>query len=302
MKYPKTFFAVTSWDDSLFLQLKQKLLTFGVEDEQIHRLQERQSRSITLNRAITKAYGLDTDYMVFLDEDIDLPDSHVFDRLKEGLLSTGAIGVIANPKLIQEGQNWSSFARDLPVNAPIDVSLADCGSNLVSLNCAMFDYHKLGNACFDEDLFGNQNLDTDFGWQLVKQGYKIFVDMAVVVTTRANNYFTKSLSYHAIVARNLHVLKAKWSSIDSWLSVKDYNQGHNNEIPSLEELTHWSEIKQMQYCYQYNRDGLSRCYLSPRFGNVIAVGGYVQTIEQSLANLPNLAEFTIGENRLPVFK
>jgi hypothetical protein len=94
----------------------------------------------------------------------------------------------------------------------------------------------------------------------------------------------------------------KWSNISEWEDVWTYNKKHNNEIPSIEEISHWSEIRQMQYCHAFNRDGLVRCYLSPRFGSLVQAGGFVQNIENHLKNIENMVEYTIPyQGALPVF-
>jgi len=303
MKYPDTLFIITSWDDSLFFSLKQTLMSFGADQSQMYRLQDRKSRPPAMNHALREASRRTCKYIVFLDEDVWLQDSDIFDRLKLILNNTGVAGAIANPKLVQEGQDWRSIQRDKPKNTPLEECLVDCTSNLISLNCAMFKMDLLDGLFFDEDLYGNQQLDLDWGWMLAKGGHKILVDQSTLVCTRANNYFGKSLAYHSVVARNLHILKCKWSDIASWKGVWGYNLSHNNEIPSIEELTHWSELRAMQYCYQYNRDGIDRCYIRPRLGGIIQAAIHIQSIEQAVGNLPDLMQFSVpAPGALPIFK
>jgi len=296
-------FVVTSWEDSLFLSIKQTLLSMSVPEQNIYRISDRTSRPAALNAMWDKLSIPKYKYIAFIDEDVVIRDNHTFARLREILENTEAAGVIANPKLISEGQSFYDIKHDLPPETPWKDSLVECTSNLVSLNCALFRNDlEIG---FDEDMFGNQVFDLDFGLQLALQGKKVFIDKALLVLARANNYVSKSLSYHAVVARNLHIFMRKWSNIKDWdkeCGVKAYNTKHNNEIPSIEELMHWPEIKQLQYTFAYNRDGAVRCYLQPRFSGLIQAASLVQNIENNLKNIPNMVEYAIPhQGSLPIF-
>lgn len=299
--YDDICFIVTSWEPSLFLAVKQTLLSFGVHEQNIIKVTDRVSRPRSLNKAWNTIAGYK--YVVFIDEDVVIRDNHVFSRLKEILEhpdNSTIAGVLANPKLLHEGESFFDIKHDMPPETPWKNSLAECTSSLVSLNCAMFRADLKQR--FDEDLFGNQNFDVDFGLQFALDNKSVLVDRALLVLARANDYVSKSLSYHVMVARNLHIFMRKWSNIKTWTNVSDFNSKNNNEIPSIEELTHMSEIKQMQYCFAFNRDGITRCYLNPRLGNIIQVGQYVFGIENNLKNIQNMVDYTIPHHgALPIF-
>ncbi len=308
--YDDIAFVVTSWEPNLFLSIKQTLLSFGVVDKNIIKISERVSRPKSLNKVwndVSSEIIAESvnryNYIAFIDEDVVIRDNHVFDRFKEILENPDNVniaGVIANPKLFSEGQSLFEIQHDLAPTTPWQSSLSECTSNLISLNCALFRADLKQR--FDEDLFGNQNFDVDFGLQLALDEKKVVIDKALLVLARANDYISKSLSYHSIVARNLHIFVKKWSNIKNWINVADYNAKNNNEIPSIEEITHLSEIKQMQYCFAYNRDGIARCYLGPRLGGLAQAGQFVQMIENSLKNVPNMVEYSIPyQGALPIF-
>jgi len=305
--YENISFVVTSWEPNLFNNIKQTLISFGVKESHIIKLSERASRPKSLNRVWNEHNNEDVDsgikYIAFIDEDVVIRDSHVFKRMTEILEApenASIAGVLANPKLFNEGQSLFEIPHDMPPSTPWQQSLVECTSNLVSLNCALFRVDLKQR--FDIDYFGNQNFDVDFGLQLALDNKKVVVDKALLVLARANDYFSKSLSYHSIVARNLHIFVKKWSNIKTWTSVADWNLKHNNEIPCIEELTHMSEARLMQYCYAYNRDGIARCYLGPRFSSIPHAGQFVQGIENNLQNVKNMVEYTIPyHGALPIF-
>lgn len=293
-------FVVTSWEDTLFLSVKQTLLSMSVSEQDIYRISDRTSRPAALNAMWDRLSIPKYKYIAFIDEDVIIRDSHTFTRLREILENTEAAGVIANPKLITDGQSFYDIKHDLPPETPWKDSLVECTSNLVSLNCALFRNDL--DIGFDEDMFGNQVFDLCFGFELAFNNKKVFLDKALLVLARANNYVGKSLSYHAVVARNLHILKCKWTDRRDWKGVGHYNNVHNNEIPSIEELTHWPEIKQLQYVFAYNRDGAVRCYLQPRFSGLIQAATFVQNIENNLKNIPSMVEYAIPyQGALPIF-
>ncbi len=299
--YSDIAFIVTTWEPELFMAIRQCLLSFGVHERNIIKVTDRVSRPKSLNKAWNTIDGYK--YVAFIDEDIVIRDKTTFIRLKEILNApenAAIAGALANPKLFLEGQPLFEIQHDMPPETPWQQSLSECTSFLTSLNCCLFRADLTQR--FDEDYFGNQNFDVDFGLQLAFDNKKVVIDRALLVLARANDYFGKSLSYHSIVARNLHVFMVKWSNIDGWKGVNEYNASHNNEIPSIEELTHWPELKQMRYCFAYGRDGISRCYLQSRFNSIIQVAAFVQNIENSLKDVQNLVDFTIPyHGALPIF-
>ncbi len=299
--YNDICFIVTSWEQNLFMSVKQTLLTFGVREQNIIKVSDRVSRPKSLNKAWNSATGYK--YIVFIDEDVVIRDSHVFSRFKEILESPendAVAGVLANPKLFSEGQALFDITHDKDPSTPWKESVEECTSNLISLNCALFRADLMQR--FNEDMFGNQVFDTCFGYELAFCNKKVLLDKATLVLARSNDYFSKSLSYHTIVARNWHILKSKWISRNNWNGVFDFNLKNNNEIPSIEEVTHWNEIKQMQYCFAYNQDGLVRCYLNPRFSGLIQAGSFVNIIENSLKNISNKVQFSIPyQGSTPIF-
>ncbi len=306
--YDNICFVITSWEPNLFLSVKQTLLSFGVNEQNIIKVTDRVSRPKSLNKAwnsigVGENIASGYKYIAFIDEDVVIRDNHVFTRLKEILEAPEnqqVVGVLANPKLFSEGQSLFEIPHDMPPETSWKQSLQDCTSNLVSLNCCLFRANL--NQRFDEDYFGNQNFDVDFGLQMALDNKKVLVDKALLVLARANDYINKSLSYHAAVARNLHIFMRKWSNIKDWVNVLTFNAKNNNEIPSIEELTHMSEMKQMSYCYAFNRDGIARCYLGPRFSGLIPAGNFLQSIENSLRNIPNMVEYAIPyHGALPIF-
>lgn len=305
--YDNIVFAVTSWEENLFISIRQSLLSLGVPDSRIVKISERTSRPKSLNKVWNSYTNPSIDngikYIAFIDEDVVIRDRHVFSRFTEILESPGnesIAGVIANPKLFSEGQSMFEIAHDLPPETPWQQSLTECTSTLVSLNLALFRIDLTQR--FNEDMFGNQVFDVCFGLDLAKDGKRVVTDKATLILARANNYLDKSLSYHAVVARNLHIFMRKWTNVNNWNGVASYNASHDNEIPSIEELTHGSEMKQMQYCMRYNPDGLTRCYLQPRLSGLIPAAIYVQNIENGLKNIQHAVEYSIPfQGALPIF-
>ena len=128
-------------------------------------------------------------------------------------------------------------------------------------------YRKSCGVLMDEDFFGGQLIDWDFSLDLLYKGYLSIADHRTAVAHKTTSFEKKSLCYHGVVARSRQIFMTKWKDRDNWTNVADYNKKNNNEIPTLEEITHWNEDKLIEYIAKYDKFGLAECYFNPRFGS-----------------------------------
>lgn len=254
----KTTFYITSWSDA-GLSVKQQLIDQGLPEENIVLLTERVSRPIALNKALLSCK---TEYFGMADEDV-LVQPNALRILTSTLDNNPTIGFVAAP-VIQQTDKLTLAKPDLPEHSSDEISLEDISTKLWTFNFVIM-RNLQGKVKFEEEFFGNQLLDWDLGLELKRLGYSSVADHRTSVSHIQTDYSKKSYAYHGVVARNRHIFMAKWRDRASWQGVKAYNAQNNNEIPSLEELTHWSEEHLFDYICQYDKMGLTECWWRPRF-------------------------------------
>jgi len=296
----KTTFYITSWDPlgAKVTSLKKELVKQGVAKERIKVLSDRTSRPGVLNRAIRECT---TKYIGFLEDDV-VP-AHNAVKILENLLDNYPNAGLA----IAPVQQWNEeeIIRATPrvaENTPDRHCLQDMSNQMWTLNFVIF--RKSTGVFFDEDFFGNQIFDWDFGLQLMNKGFLSLGDHRTAVAHTQTNYGKKSLAYHAVVCRNRQIFMSKWKDINKWLCVNVYNLANPNTIPTIEELTHTSEQWIMDYISQYDHYGLVDCWYKSRFENIHKIASYCADFEHDFIGCNKQIYNPIIENEqsFPKFK
>jgi hypothetical protein len=290
----KTTFYITSWDDQPFETLRADLINFGIPSESIHRIADRTSRPIAMNKAWAKC---ETQYIAFLDSDIKLAKNPFLPRMEYLLDNHAKIGAVVIP-CYQFADLPEDVKPQLPEDTPVEKSLSNLSSNLITLNCILI--RQDIKTRFEEAYFGNQVFDLDLGWSLLREGYATVADLTLALAHTPTNYLNKNLFYHAAISRNRQIMKAKWSNIDAWTNLDTYNSLNNNEIPSIEELSHSNEDKLLSYIVDWDEYGLKSCYMNPRFENIFAIAQYLAKVDATIKNRQQTFNYNIV-NGFPQF-
>ncbi|MEQ1826821.1 MAG: hypothetical protein ABL921_12780, partial [Pirellula sp.] len=210
----KTTFYITTWnpEGAGTKRVVSSLKAQGVIDEHIKLITEKISRPKSLNKAIVDCQ---TPYVGMLEDDVAFSDNAVsqletlLDRMPNIGLAIADVQQVGSERELAE-----SVVPSRPPNAGDDASLHSCSAQMWTLNFVLL--RKSTNVRFDESYFGNQVFDWDYGLELLRAGYLSVVDRRTKVRHVRTNYASKSLSYHAMVARNRHIFKTKWESRDTW--------------------------------------------------------------------------------------
>jgi hypothetical protein len=252
----KTTFFVTTWTPhgEAAAKIVRLLNGSGIESSDIQLLTERVSRPKSLNRAIS---GCRTPYVGFLEDDVNFSPGTP-GILELDLDADPSIGLAVAPVTQLAGTEPGLMPQPAMALDAAGAFLVECSSRMWTLNFAV--YRKDVGVPFDESYFGNQVFDWDFGLELLLRGYRSMADLRTAVTHRQTDYSRKSLSYHAMVARNRHIFVEKWRNRGSWKGIPPC-------VPSVEELTHAGEAEQMRYVARFDSPGLHNHYLAPRFGS-----------------------------------
>ena len=245
---------ITTWKKEEFSFVKDQLIRLGMPANQIVIVKDKVSRPISANKSLNSC---PTEFAMLLDDDVLLDnDPLMFDHMlsyfkdpKVGLVSTCVSQV-------------AEFQHNL--KNPNDFKARDFTLFLNTLNCVIV---RKDAARFDENYFGNQLLDIDFGLELKKNGFIAVMDGSTHLQHVQTNYIPKNLFYHVVVARNRHYFHNKWS-------------GLKEEVPSIEYLTHAAEDELLVYLKMWEMNGAS-LYLNSRFGNNIKE--YLGHIQKVLA-------------------
>lgn len=256
----KTTFIIPVWSTDVYAkQVKKQLMEQGVAEEKIIFITEKISRAVSLNKAIK---NITTEYVGIFDDDVMLAPN-VVSRLEDLLDKNPKIGFAIAP--VQQMMDLVVPKPDLPESAPDNQSLENTSAKSWTFNATI--YRKSCGVLMDEDFFGGQLIDWDFSLDLLHKGYLSVADHRTAVAHKTTAFTGKSLAYHGVVARSRQIFMTKWKDRDNWANVADYNKKNNNEIPSLEELTHNSEDWLIEYIAKYDKFGLAECYFNPRFGS-----------------------------------
>lgn len=294
----KTTFYITSWDDVHFTATKNILLAQGVNPKYIFRIADRASRPKAMNKAWNTC---DTQYIAFLDDDIKVCEGEIVSRMEYILDTDPNIGCAVIP-CAQYSYFPEKIIPQMPHGTPLEKALVNTSRELTTLNFVLI-RNNLPNALkFDEDFFGNQVFDVDFGWGLLKNNLLCVEDTSLALAHIQTDYPSKNLFYHAAVARNKHILKEKWSNIDQWVNLAHFNLHNNNAIPSIEELSHTNEKKLIEYIASFNRHGFIKAFLEPRFAGVDIVQKYLASLEDYTNNTEDIFNYTFAASTsLPIF-
>ena len=180
------------------------------------------------------------EYICYIDDDVFFCDQkNLFEKLVEDLKFNYKIDAVVVPCLQLDGIPDQVIT---PVNADAAVGsrLKSVGHKLDTFNCMMM--RTFHGYSFEEEFFGNQTLDIDFGWQVSKAGKFVMADCSTALAHTQTSFKDKNLFYHAVVARNTDILFNKWANILSWKGVEHFNKENPNlRIPSLEEISHMNE-------------------------------------------------------------
>ena len=256
----KTTYIIPVWSTDVYAkQVKKQLMEQGVAEENIIFTTEKISRAVSLNKAIA---NITTEYVGIFDDDVMLAPN-VVSVLEDLLDRNPKIGFAIAP--VQQMDELAVPKPDLPEAAPDGQSLENQSAKCWTFNACI--YRKSCDVILDEDLFGAQISDWDFGLSLLHKGYLSIADHRTAVAHKKTSFQNKNIMYHGVVARNRQIFMTKWKDRDNWTNVADYNKKNNNEIPTLEEITHLNEDKLIEYIAKYDKFGLTECYFNPRFGS-----------------------------------
>ncbi len=287
---PKTTYYITGWDADRTEKIKQRLIDLGVDKNYIVRINDRHSRAPTLNKYLnecrTKYAGLIDDDCVFSDNCPSVLEE-LLDNNQDIGIAVAPVTQITNKTLPEAKWFTGTYNRR-----------EDVSSHMATFNFTLF--RVKDDILMDNDLFGNQNLDIDIGLEYLYKGYKSVADHQCGVAHLQTDYVPKNLFYHAAVARNRHLFMLKWSNRKAWSGVESHNRMHNNEVPTIEELSHSSEQSLLNYIARFDKFGLWKCYFEPRVGDRDSFLAWQKQFHEALQN--NKQEFGyVIENGFPKF-
>lgn len=286
-------FIVTAWepDGAPARRLVESIVSQGVDRKRIHIVDDRISRPISLNRALMRC---DTDYVGLCESDV-IPSTNAVATLTRLLDRHPQVGLAA-AKVHQVDE--LPLAPPIPLRDP-DASdgaaLDDISGQMWTLNFVV--YRRSTQILFDEDYFGNQIFDWDFGLELHHGGYLSMSDARCAVVHQRSDYVGKNIAYHACVARNRQILGLKWQNRVLWQGVKPFQRAHRGVIPTVEELTHANEEWLFKYIARFESGGLSEAYFKPRFGDAAQTASYLEKMTPLLT--PQIWETPVLTVALP---
>lgn len=272
-------FIVTSWkpESRATHQLVDMIIRQGVDPKNIHIVDDRISRPISLNRAIARC---NSDYIGFCEDDV-LPSMNAVETLTRLLDRYPKVGLAAaKVQQLFDERPTTAPIPSMGHECPDEVSLEDISGQMWTLNFVL--YRKSTNVLFDEDYFGNQVFDEDFGYELFHHGYSSMVDLRCAVAHQQTDYFTKSLSYHVCVARNRQISIEKWRCRADWQGLHAFEKANRGVIPTIEELTHANEDWQYKYIAKFDLYSLQEFYFRARFGDSNDIENFIQTMRPLL--------------------
>ncbi len=284
----KTTFLIPVWSSDVYAkQVKKQLMEQGVAEDKIIFTTEKITRAISLNKQIKE---ITTEYVGIFDDDVMLAPN-VVSQLEDLLDRNPKIGFAIAP--VQQMTELKTPVPHMPPSASDERSLENQSAKMWTFNACI--YRKSCGVALNEDLFGAQLADWDFGLELLHKGYLSIADHRTAVAHKATTFEKKSLAYHGVVARNRHIFISKWKNRGNWTNVADYNKKNNNEIPTLEELTHNSEDWLFGYIAEYDRPGLIECYFNPRFGSNEALNKWISNTSAKINNTEQTFNPTITD-------
>lgn len=290
-----TCFWVQCWDRHQFGDIKALLLKEGVLEKHIKPITERISRATGLNHMwaqTSAAYK----YIVLMDTDISDISDNFLQFLHEAMEHDSNIGAAIVPCYQKQKGERVTIAPYSAPNVPINQALKEVVL-LTTFNTIIFRNDLRFR--FDEAIYGSQIIDVDFGMDLNYAGYKVVADTRTCLAHAATDYRTKGIAYHALVARNRHVLQAKWRNRAAWSTVEEYNSrvSESEQIPSVEELTHGSESYSIHYACRFLGKEFDQCYISPRIDNQSA-GAHLAHMRDMASKVPCTYSLTLKDNKV----
>lgn len=287
-----TFLIPVWFSDEYAQQLKKQLIQQGVDSSQIVLMSEKESRAKVLNRYIQK---YNTEYICLCDDDVIISDNAVA-QLYRTIEKYPNFGMVLAPTI-----QVSELTKPKPrlVSVPDEQALENTSARMWSFNFTLIRNFGIK---FDEDYFGSQLIDWDIGLEYLKKGYLSIIDHRTAVAHKQTVYDSKSLCYHAVVARSRHIFMRKWQNHEYWTNVEDWNKANNHEIPTLEQITHMSENDLIKYICQFEQGGLN-IWFQARFGNNETLNKYLNNIANTGNNTKSLFNPIISDmNAIPILK
>lgn len=294
----RTTFLIPVWSSDVYAkQVKKQLIEQGVPESNIKFITEKISRAISLNKYINEAT---TEYVGIFDDDVVLAPN-VVEVLEDLLDKYPNVGFATAP--VQQAVDLNIPTPRFSPSTPDEQALENISAKMWTFNATI--YRKSCGVKMDEDFFGSQLIDWDFGLELLHKGFLSLSDHRTAVCHKQTVYDKKNLCYHAVVARSRHIFMRKWQNRDTWINVKDYNISNNSEIPTLEEITHSNEDWLLQYIAKYDKPGLISCWFNPRFcGDAKeSTSAYMRFIENCVKKVESeFNPFINDANSIPIFK
>lgn len=292
----RTTFLIPVWSSDVYAkQVKKQLMEQKVPESNIVFIKEKISRSISLNKYINEAK---TEFIGIFDDDVVLAPN-VVEVLEELLDKYPNVGFATAP--VQQVKDLVVPKPELAAYTPDSQSLENISARMWTFNATI--YRKSCGVKMDEDFFGGQLIDWDFGLELLHKGYLSLSDHRTAVAHKQTVYDKKNLFYHAIVARSRHIFMRKWQDRNAWVDVKQYNLQHNDEIPTLEELTHSNEDWLIKYIARFDNAGLVGCWFNPRFLNDKKSKAFIEDMALNIIKTQQeFNPFVNDMNSIPIFK
>jgi hypothetical protein len=293
----KTTYLIPCWStDEYALKLKEQLIQQGVDPGLIWFTKEKKSRAWVLNKYIK---DITTEYIGLCDDDVIISDNAV-SVLEDLMDKYSQIGMALAPTFQQK--ELSKPIPKLKLSTPDENAIENTSAKMWSFNFTLL--RKSCNVIFDEDFFGSQLIDWDVGLDLLNKGYMSVIDHRCAVAHKQTMYDSKSLTYHAVVARSRHIFMEKWKDIQNWKGVEEFNKSNNNAIPTLEEITHASEKWLMNYVSKYDQAGLINCWFAPRFGTEEAINNFLKDFHTNYVGKNNqiFNPYVHDMMKIPTFK
>lgn len=284
---------IQGWDDSANQILKQEIMKLGVQEKDIQFITERKSRSVILNKYF-KTVPQHYKYIFLYDSDIVLDGSNFVKSLVEDMEFDSQIGAAIIPAF-QFAENEIPLKLEAPMANAKENYLRNVNF-LTTFNVIVFRRSLLNKGqLFDEDIYGSQIIDVSTGYIINKMGYSIVSDLRHCLAHKQSDFVGKNLCYHAIVSRNRQILREKILLGDNWVSIDDYNEKHqDSRIPSVEELSHMSEPKMIEYVCNYDAHGFANCYLGPRFKDLNTINNYYNSMMGIKNKTPDKYKFVMS--------
>ena len=238
----RTTIYITAWDDIEYKNCVDHLRSIDIQNP-IVRINEKTHRPISMNKALKSCK---TEFICFLESDVRMCNTPFVRMSEETFDADKDIGMIVIPG--NEVEDFKDIQWDkVPYHCKLDCTLTEALKNVAewcpTLHCAFLRISD--NFRFDEDYINHQVFDVDFAREIDFRGKCVVADGRHYMFYKKNFYNEKSLLYHAMCARNLHLLNLKWSRRKNWVSAEGF-------IPSYAELLNMPETKLFEYMKKHD--------------------------------------------------